>query len=273
MTPCVVCPASVAAPSTARIITGVVTVVRCKVSMKRRWRHFAICALIAAGSVASARLLSSFRFFKLLNLKAFDTQFVLRGREPVSGIMLVVADQKAIDTFPDLQIFWHPYYAEAIRAAGEAGAKVIGLDLAFGVPVEKWEPDYDRLLSEAVSTSPVPVICGYVSSLNTNQTTLPVQINMIAAALGLSAFANLTVDPDEFFRRQELIEAPQTSSGDAPLARSLAFRVAEKYVGAEAEFHDGRLTLDGHAIPIAADRSIYINYAGPPDTFPRVSLA
>ncbi len=45
---------------------------------------------------------------------------------------------------------------------------MIGLDLAFGVPVDKWEPDYDRLLGEAVSTSPVPVVCGYVSELNTN---------------------------------------------------------------------------------------------------------
>ncbi len=93
---------------------------------------------------------------------------------------------------------------------------------------------------------------------------------MLAAALGLSAFANLTADvtQGDFVRRQELIEA-----GEAP-ARSLAFRVVEKYVGADAEFHDGRLTLQGRPIPISPeDRSIYINYAGPPGTFPRVSLA
>jgi adenylate cyclase len=233
--------------------------------MTRRWRHFAICALIAVGSVASARLLSTFRFFKLLNLKAFDTQFVLRGRQPVSGIMLVVADQKAIDTFPELRILWHPYYAEAIRAAGEAGAKVIGLDLAFGVPVEKWEPDFDRLMSEAVTSSPVPVICGYVPALNANQRKQAVSINMLAAALGLSGFANLTADDDDFVRRQELTE----NSGDIP-ARSLAFRIVEKYLGSDAEVRDGRLTLAGNPIP---GRTIYIDYAGGPDTFPRVSLA
>jgi CHASE2 domain-containing sensor protein len=127
--------------------------------MKRRWRHFAICALIAFASAAGARLLSTLRFFQLLNLKSLDAQFVLRGRQTVSGIVLVVADQKALDTFPELQILWHPYYADAIRAASQSGAKVIGLDLAFAVPVEKWEPDYDRLLSEAVSASPIPVVC------------------------------------------------------------------------------------------------------------------
>jgi adenylate cyclase len=233
--------------------------------MRRRWRHFAICALIAVSSVAGARLLSAFRFFKLLNLKAFDTQFVLRGRQPVSGIMLVVADQKAIDTFPELRILWHPYYAEAIRAAGEAGAKVIGLDLAFGVPVDKWEPDFDRLMSEAVSTSPVPVVCGYVAALNTNQRTQAVPVNMLAAALGLSGFANLTSDEDDFVRRQELME----ESGESP-ARSLALRVTEKFLGNDAQINADKVTLAGHPIP---GRTIYINYAGGPDTFPRVSLA
>lgn len=232
--------------------------------MKRRWRHYAICALIALAGAAGARLLSTLRFFQLLNLKALDAQFVLRGREPVSGIMLVVADQKALETFPELQILWHPYYAEAIRAASQAGAKVIGLDLAFGVPVDKWEPDYDRMLSEAVSTSPVPVVCGYVPSLNTNQQRLPVPVNMLAAALGLAGFANLTSDSDDFVRRQELME----NAADG--ARSLAFRVTEKFLGSDAQLRGGALTLDRHPIP---GRTIYINYAGPPDTFPRVSLA
>src|SRR5205807_1156433 len=41
----------------------------------------------------------------------------------------------------------------------------------------------------------------------------------------------------------------------------------------DATFQDGRLVLPGHTIPISPDRSIFINYAGGPDTFPRVSLA
>jgi adenylate cyclase len=244
-----------------------------QISMKKRWRQWVICALIAICSAAGARLLSNFRFFQLLNLKALDAHFLLRGRQPTSNIILVTGDQKALDTFPELRVFWHPYYAQAIHAVGEAGASVIGLDLAFGVPVEKWEPDYDRMLSEAVSTSPAPVVCGYVSSLNTNQQTLAVPINMLAAALGLSGFANLTIDADEFVRSQELIERPQSNSDSALLARSFAFRVAEKYLGSDAEMRDGRLTLAGHEIPILQDRTIWINYAGPSDTFPRVSLA
>jgi adenylate cyclase len=239
-----------------------------QISMKRRWRKWAICGVIAIGSAVGARLLSNLRFFQLLNLKALDVHFVLRGRQPTSNIILVVADQTALDTYREPLMFWHPYYATAIQAAGEAGAKVVALDHAFGIPVDKWEPDIDRMLGEAVSSSPIPAVCGYATSLNSNQESQRVPINMLAAALGLAAFANLTADPDDFVRRQELFEA-----GDAP-ARSLAFRVVEKYLGADAEFHNGRVTLQGHPIPISLeDRSIYINYAGPPGTFPRVSLA
>jgi len=60
--------------------------------------------------------------------------------------------------------------------------------VAFGVPVDKWEPDLDRALSEAVSTSPIPVVCGFVASLNDNQNVLPVPVNMLAAAMVFRVF-------------------------------------------------------------------------------------
>ena len=118
---------------------------------------------------SGARLLSNLRFFELLNLKSLDAQFVLRGQMPPSNIKLVLADQKALNTFPELRMFWHPYYADAIRAAGEGGAKVIGLDVAFGVPVATMGARITiRSLGEAVIASPVPVVCGYVEKYNGN---------------------------------------------------------------------------------------------------------
>ena len=236
--------------------------------MRRRWRHYAICALIAVVSAAAARLLSESRFFRLLNLKALDLQFILRGREPVSQIVLVVADDKTLGLFPELRLFWHPYYAQAIHAAVDAGAKVIGLDLAFPVPVEKWEPGFDGLMSEAVVSAwsaGVPVVVGYVPALNTFQSTHPVPINVFAGGLGLAGYANLTSDDDEFVRRQELIES---SSSDP--ARSLAARVVEKFLSTDLVLSGDRVTLAGREVP---GRTIYINYAGPPDTFPKISLA
>jgi adenylate cyclase len=246
--------------------------------MKKKWRHWAFCAVLAVGSALGASLVGGVRFFQILNLKAYDAHFVVRdffGQPPsISNIVLLLADQKTLDSpsFSELRDFWHKHYATVIRAAGQAGAKVIGLDLAFGAPVEKYEPDYDRLLGEAVSTSPVPVVCAYATEINTNPEAQRIPINMLSAALGLAGFANLTVDSDDFVRRQELTEAPSRNATDPPPAHSLALRVAEKFAGSDAEWQNGQLVFQGHTIPIAPDRSIAINYAGPAGTFPSVSL-
>jgi adenylate cyclase len=248
-----------------------------QVTMKKKWRHWALCAVLAAGSALAAALASDVRFFQILNLKAYDAHFVVRdwlNRRPViSNIVLLLVDQKTLNTFPELRDFWHQHYANVIRAAGQGGAKVIGLDLAFGAPVKKYEPDFERMLGEAVSTSPVPVVCAYATELNTNPDAQGIPINMLSAALGLAGFANVTSDSDDFVRRQELIEAPSANLNDPPPEHSLALRVAEKAVGSDAELQHGKLVFQGRVVPIAPDRTIAINYAGPPDTFPSVSLA
>jgi len=245
--------------------------------MKKKWRHWAFCAVLAVGSALGASLLSDVRFFRILNLKAYDAHFIardfLRGRPAISNIVLLTADKKAMDTFPELRVFWNEHYANAIRAAGQAGAKVIALDLAFGVPIDQWQPGADELLAGAISTSPVPVVVGYVSELNSNKQSQSIPVNMMAAALGLGAFANVTSDDDDFIRSQELIEAPSANPADPPFARSLAMRTVEKYIGTDVQFQKGELVLQGRAVPISPQRSIAINYAGPPNTIPSVSLA
>jgi CHASE2 domain-containing sensor protein len=240
--------------------------------MRRKSRRIAICAGLAVASAVSAGFLSNVHFFQLVNLKAQDTHFLLRNwisphAVPISNIILLTIDQESLDTFPEVQLFWHPYYAEAIKAAASAGAKVLALDVAFGVPVDKWEPNHDGLLVEAVSSAvPVmPTICGFVDG--TTAWTVP--INMLAPALGLNAFVNLTDDPDDFIRQQELIEEPDAKSPPGtPLTRGMALRTVEKYLGEDAQLRDGHLFLKGREIPITADRRITINYAGRAHTVP-----
>ena len=248
-----------------------------QVTMRKKWRHWAFCAVLAIGSALGAPLLSDVRFFQILNLKAYDAHFIvrdfLRGRPAISDIVLLTADKKAYDTFPELRVFWNQHYANAIRAAGQAGAKVIALDLAFGVPIDQWQPGADEVLAGAISTSTVPVVVGYVSEINSNRQSQSIPVNMVAAALGLGAFANLTSDADDFIRNQELMEAPSANAADPPPARSLAMRTVEKYIGTDAQFQKGGLELKGRTVPVSPRRSIAINYAGPPNTFPSVSLA
>jgi adenylate cyclase len=215
--------------------------------------------------------LSGIHFFRQIGLNVLDAHFVARGRSPVRDIVLVTVDKKSLESIPDLQLFWHPHYAKAIRAVAQGGARVLGLDIAFGVPVKDWLQEHDQMLAQAVTeTIPtMPVVCIYVPEMMGKQrdSAFAVPLNIIAAAMELAAFANLTVDPDDFVRVQELYEDPSTH----PVARSFALKVAERFLGVEAQFPDGRLTLAGKPVPVQ-DRAIRINYAGPPGTFPRVSL-
>lgn len=239
--------------------------------VNKRWRRVLVCALIAAGSAGAAALLGGVRFFQILNSKAYDAHFVVRGKHPTNDIVLVTADQKTLDTFPDVQLFWHTHYANAIRAAGVGGAKVFGLDVAFGIPVEKWEPGHDQQLAEAAVSAPMPVVVAYVSGFNTNPESQRVPLNLMAGGLGLGGYPNLTTDEiDDFIRRQELFDA--APYGDEP-AKSLALRVAEKFVGKDAEITPNGMTFLGRRVPLDPNRAMYINYAGGPETFPRVSLA
>jgi adenylate cyclase len=226
--------------------------------------------LVAAGG---ADLVGKFRFFQLLSLKAYDANFVLRGKRPVEGIVLVVADEKTLNTFDDLQAFFHPYYAQAIKGAELGGAKAVGLDAAFAIPVTRWAPNNDRLIAEAVASAQIPVVVGFIPALMGKQHDWVIPVNMIASAMGLAGYSNLTADLDDFVRRQELIEAPATGAPpDSPLARSFPLRIAEKALSEDAHFERGRLVLAGKTIP-AIDRTIPINFAGPADTFPRISLS
>ena len=237
------------------------------------WRRVPIYTSFIIVSALLGVALRQTSMVRSLDLRALDAEFVLRGKAKPSNIVLLVIDQKTYDNIPDVQLFWHPYYAEAIRAVADGGAKVMALDIAFTIPVEKWQPDHDRILAEALAeTSPrLPIVCGYVPAAMTKQQEWPIPFNIIASAQGLSAFVNLTADDDSFVRRQELIEAPATDQ-KAPLARALSLRAVERYLGKDAEFDGKKLVLNEKEIPILPDRSLAINFAGPANTFPSVSL-
>ncbi len=108
----------------------------------------------------------------------------MRDQRPAGDIVLITADQKFLDKFSDVQVFWHPHYANAIRAAGMGGAKAMGLDVAFGIPVDKWEPAYDQQLAEAAVTAPMPVVVAYVSGSTSNPASQRVPLNLMQAGWG-----------------------------------------------------------------------------------------
>ncbi|MGH9720886.1 MAG: CHASE2 domain-containing protein [Bryobacteraceae bacterium] len=236
-------------------------------------RAFALAAIVA-GSAIGTVLLRDVPLFQMVHSKAQDLHFLARGTRPVPDVAIIAIDRKTLDRFPELMVFWHPYYAEAIRAAAEGGAKVMGLDVTFPISVARYEPNHDAALLEAFLTTKdtMPVVCAFVATMLEKGEVWAVPINMMASASSLAASANLTVDSDDFVRTQELIEKAPASFAE-PLIRSMSLRVAEKFRGAEATYEGGRLWWGGRAILTSADRTITINYAGAPGTVPSVPLA
>lgn len=247
--------------------------------MNRRWKKITAISAIAITSVAATAGLGNITFFQLLKLKAQDFHFVLRGQRPVKDIVLITIDQATLDSFPEPSLLWQKHYADAIRTAADAGAKVFVLDVTFAIPVAKYEPDNDTYLAEAyTSTMPkMPVICAYVPEAMSGQreARFAVPLNMLASAMGTAAYANLTDDKDSFMRKEELIEDPgKNPDPSVPLARSMALRAAEEFRGVDAQFHkNGDLYLGDLRIPIDQERKVLINFAGPPEvTFPTIPL-
>src|ERR1700689_109544 len=196
--------------------------------MKRNWKRAAICAAIALASVIITLSLGKIKFFQLLSLKAQDAHFVLRGKIPTKDIVLIEMDEKANDKFPEPQIFWQPYYAEAIQGAADAGAKVMVVDNAFLIPVRKWEPDNDSALAAAyvAAAQKMPVVLAFVASdADQKDPAFAVPVNMLASTFGTAAMPNLTAANDAFVHRQVLMEQPQPGQ---PPVRSMALLAAEK---------------------------------------------
>ena len=228
----------------------------------------------AAGSAMLAWVLSTSSPMQLLELKGYDVRWILLGNQPPpSNVILVMLDERTEAMIQEPRIFWHPHFASVLRAAADGGAQAIGLDVGFGLSVEPWAPDLDRQLASAyaeVSVS-VPVVLAY-----DNLTPLPegLPLYILASIQGRMGYANLTVDSDNFVRRQQL------RSGDADAYESFAARLASAALNAEwtaessqGEPPEGELRLGGRTVPLDGSGFMLIHFWGPQGTFRSVSMA
>src|SRR5438552_3620699 len=76
----------------------------------RKRKRWVVIAAIALGSVVATLLLGNLKFFQLVHLKANDFHFLARGKRPTSDVVVIAIDQKSLNEFHELLMFWHPYY-------------------------------------------------------------------------------------------------------------------------------------------------------------------
>lgn len=222
------------------------------VTLRRPFRRrLAAAALAALIAVAVAWGAGSLRLVRLLHLKTGDAHALLSPARSPRSIVLLVVDQSSLDTFPEPLLFWHERYAQAIEAAAAGGARVLGLDVAFAIPVTQWAPSLDQRLTEAVvnASRVMPVVCVTNPAARATERDWPVPVNVAAAALSQLADPSLRADEDDFVRSVDL-RSPESIPGFALL-------VAEK---------------SGLSVHMPAGSPMRIRYAGPAGAFERVPL-
>jgi adenylate cyclase len=221
--------------------------------MQARQRQWVAVGAAAAAACLLTMLLSRSKPLEFLELKVYDLMVLATPARTPPQVVLLTIDQPSIETYPEPLLFWHRHYSQALRAAARAGAKTIGVDVAFPIPVARWEPGSDEELARTfLEIHPkTPIVCGVAGPYYGRQQDWAVPWNLACSSAGSAAYVNLYSDIDGFIRRVELA-AP---GGEA---KSFALAVAERFSG---------------RAPAAPSRVVRIRHAGPAGTVARVSLA
>lgn len=194
-----------------------------------------------------------FRAGRVVEWKMRDAHVIATGARVPAEVVLVTVDEAATEAFEEPLLFWHGYYAEAIERLAAAGARVVALDMVFGVPVERWAPGLDPRLAGAAMAAEdrgTAVLVGTASLGRQKQEERAVGLNMLAASLDRLVDVALVADEDDFVRRVQLVNEEGR--------RALSLAAAEAYLGRAARRPAGGV--------------MEIRHAGPAGTVKRMSL-
>lgn len=257
---------------------------------QREWIYAALLAVLICAAVA-----------------AMSRAGMLNGPENVYGdlwhqlagvryqpqhVVIVSLDDETLEAYPDDPLVcWTPYFGRVMEVLRRVGARVIGLDYLYYVSIEPWLkklnlPDghhalaYDRPFKEQLNSGQV-VMAAYLldeEEPKKRKLVLPIQqyLSSLPRQLQDVGLINFYSDPDGVIRRYlpamaddhgetlltfaQLLVARARGQDPAAVIRRLqqdpAFRDWSAGNGQEAHLAD---------FPV-------IGFAGPPDTFPRISF-
>ena len=206
------------------------------------------------------------------------------------NVAIVSLDEATLKQYPEPLVCWTPHFARTIEVLRRAGARIIGLDYIFQVSIADWlktlnlPPDspslnYDEPFIRQLASGQV-ILAAHRGSdeQSKNRMVLPIAVYRRALPgqerdLGL---INLFNDDDGVIRRYVPALADDQDQVMLTLAKLLAVRAQDRRPEAELS----RLKQDPALRAWSADdpqRDILrhlprIGFAGPPKTFPRLSM-
>ncbi len=212
--------------------------------------------------------------FQLLEYKASDALFVLRGQRPQSGEYVIIAIDDATDSALDTR--WpypRQYHARLLNNLFELGAKQVIMDVAF---TEQSNPDSDKLLADTAFYHQNTIFAGkYMPQTRIGE---PARVQAPIKAIRDKALSwgivNVSPDQDNLVRSYTLFEMhdgePQYSLGIAALANS---RIYQPDWAQHIRLREKLLNVADRGIPIQHKNRSLINFYGPEGSFEYISYA
>jgi adenylate cyclase len=221
-----------------------------------------------------------------------DLWHQLAGRRYVpEHVVIVSLDDQTLSAHPDEPLVcWTPHFARVMQVLRQVGVKIIGLDYLYYVSIEDWlkklalPPDhqgrtYDETFRRQLASGLV-VMAGNLSvdSRQKTQITLPLPSYLACLPRGLDdvGLVNFFTEGDGVVRRYVPALADDYGQVLLSFGKLLAARALGRDPGEEIQ----RLRLDPGLKDWSSDnpnaeslaRLPVIGFAGPPDTFPRLSF-
>ena len=225
--------------------------------------------LVLAVALAVVEAAGYFRWLAEVDNVHSDIWHQVAGRRYQPGHVVIVAidDQTRQEHQDEPLVFWAPYFARAIEVLRKAGARAIGVDVLFSASAEAWlkkrqlaseeSRTYDLELRKQLATGQVVLAASLMAGEpGGGQVILPIEdyyfsLPKQADDVGLTNFYN---DTDGVVRRF----LPALPDADGELWPTFADLLAERQAN--------------RSFPREVGTPAYINFAGPPGTFPRISF-
>lgn len=214
-------------------------------------------------------------FWQLLEYKAYDTMFHVRGTKDTSGSIVIIAIDD--DTFSSLDMRWpfpRELYARMINNLQRAGARQIIFDVSF---FESSTPEDDEAMIEAAESFGNVIFAGKLLRDLRDR----VEIAQLIQPLPLIreknlnwGLVNISTDRDGFIRRYTLYEKYGNDYyypiGIVGLANLDGYRCDWQM---SLQHESGYLRLEERKIPLTRNNQALIQYYGPTRTFPHYSFS
>jgi len=241
---------------------------------KKILRSIGLPVLFSLVSAFIALIISHIPLLYQIELKSLDLRFRLRDvRAPVdSSIVIVALDDQTFATIGQKWPYPRTFFAKLIRNLGEAGARLIVMDVEFTEPSA--DPSQDDSLAQAAREVGKVIFCGkVVEEIGAYGTRNRYPFKPIPPLIKSGCpwgIANMAEDPDGFVRHYLLYDrlGDRRYYSLGVRALQLLFDVPDEAIQETADY----LTVGPVAIRKASANTMLINYLGPTRTFPTYSF-